>query len=195
MSGLPDMRLERDAGVKRLSRRAQTRRGAGDYCTNIIITIIRETVMRNPDRRQLPVARARQQRRYHAEDKHSQARRSADYQRRLRAAGIDPEANPPEDMDAFRYQLARMMVMFLNDCEGCPLRLCRRMQGCMAPESTCANNADDPPMTEEEWDLARLEWRRALDAMIESYGGRDAFEAAAEEQARSRRSIPSKNVN
>lgn len=138
--------------------------------------------MRNPDRRQLPVERARQQERYHAEDKHSQARRGADFERRLRAAGIDPEAEPPEDMDAFRYQLARKIVMFINDCEGCPLRLCRRMQGCMAPESKCANNAGDPPMTEEEWDVARLEWRRALDAMIEAAGGRDAFEAAAEEE-------------
>jgi hypothetical protein len=172
------------AGVRRLSRRAQTRRGAGNYCIDII-NIIRETIMRNPDRRQLPVERARQQARYHAEDKRAQAHRSADYARRLRAAGFDREPyDYNEDMDRYRLELTRRISMFLNDWEGCPLRLCQRMQGCMAPESTCANHADDPPMTREQWDVVKVEVRRALDAEIEARGGRDAVEAAAEEEAR-----------
>ena len=74
--------------------------------------------------------------------------------------------------------------MFINDWEGFPLRLCQHMQGCMAPESTCANHADDPPMTREEWDVVRVEVRQALDAEIEARGGRDAVEAAAEEELR-----------
>ncbi|MDO8878789.1 MAG: hypothetical protein Q8M24_20660 [Pseudolabrys sp.] len=131
------------------------------------------------------IARVRQQQRYHAEDKQSQAHRDADFARRQRTAGLDREPED-EDIDAFRYRLARILTMFVNDWEGCPLRLCRRMQGCMAPESKCANHAGDPPMTQEEWqarwEVARLEWRRALDAMIEAAGRREAFEAAAERE-------------
>jgi len=147
--------------------------------------------MSQPDRRQGTAnnsARARQQQLYHADGKRAQAHRSADLERRLRAAGIDPDAEPPADMDAFRYQLARQIVMFINDWHGCPLRLCRRMQGCMAPESACANNADEPPMTQEEWDVVRIEIRRALDAMIEAAGGRDAFEALADAERSGRKS-------
>lgn len=135
------------------------------------------------------IARARQQQLYHAEDKNAEARRSADFERRMRAAGIDREPEN-EDIDTFRYRLARILTMFRNDWEGCPLRLCRRMQGCMAPESKCENCADDPVGTPEEqekdWDVARLEWRRSLDVMIEAAGGRDAFEDAALAQAANR---------
>ncbi len=150
--------------------------------------------MRKPDRRQLPVERARQQERYHAEDERSQAFRAADLKRRQRAMQIEsaPDVNY---MDAYRLELTRYIAMFLNDWEGCPLRLCQRMQGCMAPESICANHADDPPMTREEWDVVKVEVRRAIDAEIERRGGRDAVEAAAEEEERSCRSIPSKIVN
>ena len=139
--------------------------------------------MRKPDRRQLPDERARQQERYHAEDKRLEAFRDADLERRQRAMQIEsaPDVNY---MDAYRLELTRFIAMFLNDWEGCPLRLCQRMQGCMAPESICANHADDPPMTNEEWAVVKIEVRRALDAEIERRGGRDAFEAACEEEAR-----------
>ncbi len=73
--------------------------------------------------------------------------------------------------------------MFLNDWQGCPLRLCQRMRGCMAPEARCTNTAGDPPMTREEWDVARVDIRRALDAMIEEAGGPDAFDDAIEAAA------------
>src|SRR5690349_20742851 len=69
--------------------------------------------------------------RYHAPQ--NRAAREADYLHRLRAAGIDPEAELPEDMDAYRYRLARMILMYVNDWPGCPLPICRRMRGCMAP--------------------------------------------------------------
>jgi hypothetical protein len=128
-------------------------------------------------------SRARQQKRYHAGDKRSQALRTADFERRWAAATIEsaPDVNY---MDAYRIELTRRIAMFLNNWEGCPLRLCQRMQGCMAPQSTCANHADDPSMTREEWDVVKLEVRRALDAEIERRGGREAVEAAAEEEAR-----------
>ena len=130
------------------------------------------------------MARALQQKRYHAKDKKAEAHRDADFERRKRAAGLDREPDDDDDIDAFRYRLARTIDMFMNDWEGCPLRLCQRMQGCMAPQSTCANHADDPPMTNEEWAVVKIEVRRALDAEIERRGGRDAFEAACEEEAR-----------
>ena len=109
--------------------------------------------------------------RYHAPQ--NRAAREADYLHRLRAAGIDPEAELPEDMDAFRYRLARMILMYVNDWPGCPLPICRRMRGCMAPENVCANNADDPPATHEEWDKVRFEVRRALDERMAELGLED----------------------
>ena len=92
---------------------------------------------------------------------------------RLRAASIDPEADLPQDMEAFRYRLARMILMYVNDWPGCPLPICRRMRGCMAPENVCANNADDPPATQEEWDKVRFEVRRALDERMAERGLED----------------------
>ena len=97
-----------------------------------------------------------------------------EYNRRLRAAGIDRDAAPPEDIDAFRRLLARMIAMFVNDWPGCPERICRRMRGCMAPNNTCENHADDPPMTQEEWEVVRLKVRRALDEVLAAHGGEDA---------------------
>lgn len=126
--------------------------------------------------------RARQQKEWCADNPRADAHRAADLARRLGAAGIDPQAEPPEDMDEFRRHFARYICMFVNDWRGCPLRLCRRMHGCMAPESQCANHADDPPMTREEWDVARVDIRRALDERIAACGGRDAFEAAARDE-------------
>lgn len=98
------------------------------------------------------------------------AARSADYARRVRAAGLDRDDGGPEDMDEFRRYLARKIVMFTNDWPGCPERICRRMRGCMAPTGDCANHADDPPMTREEWEVARVKIRRALDKRLAECG-------------------------
>jgi hypothetical protein len=118
--------------------------------------------------------------RYHAPENAAAAQ--ADYRRRLMAAGIDPEDDPPDDMDAFRYRLARMITMHLNDWPGCPEQICRRMRGCMAPGGSCTNHADDPPMTDEEWDEVRPKIRKALDKRIASLGGRDAVDLLVEQQ-------------
>jgi hypothetical protein len=121
---------------------------------------------------------------YHAPENAAAAQ--ADFQRRLRAAGIDPDAEPPEDMDAFRYALARKIVMHLNDWPGCPEKICRRMRGCMAPGGNCTNHADDPPMTREEWDEVRPKIRKALDEHFERLGGIDAVEARLEAERTAR---------
>ncbi len=90
----------------------------------------------------------------------------ADYRRRLRAAGIK-EDEGPEDMDAFRLQLARQIAMLLNEWHGCPERLCQRNRGCMAPDGVCANAEPLPPDPDhQEWDAARFEIRRALDEIM-----------------------------
>jgi hypothetical protein len=136
-------------------------------------------------------ARALQQKRFHAGDKRSRAHRDADFERRTRAAGIESAAD--EDMDTFRRRLTRTISMFHNDWEGCPLRLCQRMKGCMAPHCKCTNHADDPPPTEEQVAFMQVSLRRALDTLIESHGGRDAFEAACEEEARSAARIHKKS--
>ncbi len=99
--------------------------------------------------------------------------RSESYHRRIKAAGLsDDEEEAPEDMDAFRYRMARRIVMFLNQWEGCPEPLCKRNRGCMAPSGDCINIKSEP-MTDEEWDKARYEIREALDEKLAELGLED----------------------
>ncbi|HET9715851.1 MAG TPA: hypothetical protein VFP60_06665 [Pseudolabrys sp.] len=88
-------------------------------------------------------------------------RDKADYQRRLKAAGLDCD-DIPDDEDEFRRRLVRMIPMFLNQWHGCPERLCRRLRGCMAPKGTCTNR---PPVSEEE-EEERDRWRPAMLAKL-----------------------------
>ncbi len=85
----------------------------------------------------------------------------------MRAAGIDPDGEGPEDMDAFRLQLARMIAMFLNEWHGCPERICRRNHGCMAPDIHCANVPQpSPEEMERDWPKVQFEVYKALKAEI-----------------------------
>ena len=133
-------------------------------------------------------ARALQQKRFHAVDNKARAFARADYVRRKRAAGLDRA--PHDDMDAFRSRMARLLHMCINDWEGCPLRLCQRMRGCMAPQSRCANHADDPPATEEETAVAIRQVRRALDKTIGDSEGRDAWYALVDAEKAEGRQNP-----
>ena len=104
-----------------------------------------------------------------------------DYERRLRAAGIDPDAEPPENMDAFRLQLARKIDMFLNEWHGCPQRICQRNRGCMAPDSYCTNAKPLPPDPDDhEWHtVTKVEiWRTLQEILAER-----AVEVEAAEEA------------
>lgn len=93
------------------------------------------------------------------------AERVASFHRRVAAAGIDLNYQP-EDMDEFRYRLARLITMYTNEwSHGCPQRLCRRNGGCMAPEGRCSN-VQYEPFSWERWEPVRNEVRRALDEMI-----------------------------
>jgi hypothetical protein len=98
----------------------------------------------------------------------------ADYQRRLRAAGIK-EDECPENMDAFRLQLARQIAMFLNHWHGCKERLCRRNRGCMAPDIHCANvEQPSPEQRARDWPKLQYEVYTALKAEIARRGLEDA---------------------
>ena len=57
----------------------------------------------------------------------------------MKAAGFRKDEEPPEDIDALRYALARRLTMIVNNWRGCPEPLCRRHRGCMAPHIHCAN--------------------------------------------------------
>ena len=82
------------------------------------------------------------------------------YEARLRAAGIDPQAPPPENIDEFRCQFARRIAMFVNEWHGCPETLCQRNRGCMAPQNRCSNR---PPRSREEADRA---WREVQSVFV-----------------------------
>ena len=98
----------------------------------------------------------------------------AEYQRRLRAAGIDPDAEPPQDKDAFRYQLARRIAMFINAWRGCKEPLCRRNRGCMAPNFNCANAPrPSPEERARDWPRVQAEVYKALQAEIARRGLED----------------------
>jgi hypothetical protein len=102
------------------------------------------------------------------------ARDPADYHRRLRAAGIDPEGEGPEDIEAFRYDLARRICMYLNTWHGCPEPLCRRNRGCMAPDNRCANVEKLSPEEEERgWREVQADVYKAVKAHIAAHGMED----------------------
>ena len=90
----------------------------------------------------------------------------AEYQRRLRAAGIK-EDECPENMDAFRLQLARQIAMFVNKWHGCPERICQRNRGCMAPDIHCANvPRPTPEECARDWPKVQFEVRTALNKIL-----------------------------
>ncbi len=123
--------------------------------------------------------------RFHAPENASKAQ--ADLAHRLAAAGLDEDDADEVDIDTFRRGLARRIAMFLNDFPGCPEKLCLRMRGCMAPNGLCENHRDDPPMTDEEWQKAKVDVRRALDRRFAELGGKHVVEFELERQKEARR--------
>ena len=95
---------------------------------------------------------------------------AADYQARLKAAGLDDD-NDELGIDDWRVRLARKISMWLNEWPGCPELICQRMRGCMAPAGDCANV---PKVSEEElareWPRVMVEVRRALDKVLTERG-------------------------
>ncbi len=85
----------------------------------------------------------------------------AAYHRRLLAAGIDPHAPPPEDVDDFRMQLVRRISIYINRWHGCPERLCRRQRACVVPHDRCSNA---PPVehNDQRWSKVQAELVAAL---------------------------------
>jgi len=67
---------------------------------------------------------------------HPRLRQLLDYERRLTAAGLPPH----DDRDSINeFGRARRRAMWINAWHGCPLPVCRRQRGCMAPYLYCAN--------------------------------------------------------
>lgn len=101
------------------------------------------------------------------------ARRSESYRRRLKAAGIDPDAMP-EDIDEFRGELARMIAMFIDEWHGCPEPLCQRNRGCMAPNIHCSNVEPlSPEELERDWPRVQAEVYKALKEHLAPYRDQD----------------------
>ena len=94
--------------------------------------------------------------------------------RRIKAAGLSDDENDegPEDMDEFRYDLARRIVMLLNRWDGCPEPLCKRNPGWMAPSGDCINIKEEP-ITDAERDAARYDIRQAIDEKLAELGMED----------------------
>jgi hypothetical protein len=73
-------------------------------------------------------------------------RGEADYDRRLRVAGLGGDDRPVAEIpvDEFRFKSARYIAMAINRWRGCREPLCRRNRGCMAPRGRCSNRVDKP---------------------------------------------------
>ena len=109
-----------------------------------------------------------------------QSRRKHDtstYHARLKAAGIyrgdDGKPDYTQDIDEFRLELARAIVMHINAWEGCREPLCKRHHGCMAPNNTCSNL---PPLTEDDdrdWPKVQADVYKTLKAHLTALGLQD----------------------
>ena len=106
-----------------------------------------------------------------------EAERAADH-RALRLAGIDPDAEPPADIDVFRVALARRIAIYVGtrnkSWRTCKERRCRRVRSCLAPHNRCSKA---PPLPADpdgkEWDRVRVEVQRALKARLAAAGAAD----------------------
>jgi hypothetical protein len=82
-------------------------------------------------------------------DKPALAARRAAADRELRAAGIDPDAEPPADIDEFRGALARRINIVIGNrmryWRDCKEPGCRRARSCLAPRVKCSNAPPLPP--------------------------------------------------
>ena len=104
-------------------------------------------------------------------DRAMSARELADYQRRLRAAGLDAGSDRAGDIDAIRNGIARRIHMYLNTWHGCPERLCRRNRGCMAPDNRCANVERLPPEeADRRWREVQPRIYKALKEHLAAHG-------------------------
>ena len=103
----------------------------------------------------------------------SKTRDREEFQARLRAAGLDGPL--PEDIEQFRYALARQIHMFLNEWHGCREGACRRQRGCMAPSGVCANAAPLPPDPDgSRWhNVVKVKIRHAVEEHLAKHGGEE----------------------
>lgn len=98
------------------------------------------------------------------------------------AAGDEADDPVPQDIDAFRLELARRIGRFVADRKqywrSCKQPACRRRRACMAPRVQCSNAPPLPPMSAEQTGrmMARIQrmLRQRLDAMRAEQAASDA---------------------
>jgi hypothetical protein len=110
-----------------------------------------------------------------AENESSWSERHIDWDRRLKAAGLDGDG--PEDRDELRMWFARAVEMFTNAWRGCPEVLCRRYRGCMAPNTLCTNVTSRPIVSPEEEQKIIANFFDEFDEAVDRNEARQAAEA------------------
>ena len=99
----------------------------------------------------------------------SRAARDEPRTRRIRSTITRrPDIEEIEDMDEFRYELARRIADFMGRHATCRRKSCRRNGRCTAAIPDCFR--DDPPLSKEEAAKALANIRRALDERRRSFG-------------------------
>ncbi len=96
------------------------------------------------------------------------------FEDQLRVAGIDPNGDPPDDIDEFRNQMARRIAIFVSNLDGCwrdcREPACRRTQSCHAPNIACSNAPPLPPDPDGRLQAKALaEMSRALQARLAQF--------------------------
>jgi hypothetical protein len=66
----------------------------------------------------------------------------------------------PEDIEVFRYVLARRIATYLNAPQRCDEPVCVRTKLCAGPDMRCQREFSAP--SAEEWRRAQAEWVHAL---------------------------------
>lgn len=87
---------------------------------------------------------------------------------------------PPQDMVAFRNELARRLHVIIGNQQGywrhCPQRCCRRARACRVPTMQCSGAPPMPETTPEQVARVKAELRAALMAAAPATDRRGARE-------------------
>lgn len=82
------------------------------------------------------------------------------------AAKAASDDRPPQDMVAFRNELARRLHVIIGNQAGywrhCPQRCCRRARACRVPKSQCSGAPPMPEPTPEQASRAMAQFRAAM---------------------------------
>jgi hypothetical protein len=79
---------------------------------------------------------------------------------------------PEQDVEQLRMEITRNLVRFVNRRQwpACPLRACRRLHACAAPDFTCANPVPPGDASPDETAAALAGLRRSLQRRLAELG-------------------------